>query len=283
MAATKGIRIIQRNVEDTHLHSRAVRRFDLTGKVALVAGGAGYLGVSICRGLAEHGAHVIIADIRESSAQEAAGLLNDDKLPAESMYLDIGNEDRVKSAIDDIINRYGNLDIVVNCVFYSTGKPFEDMSMADWEKGMRVSLSGAFILSREASRVMVAQGSGSMIQFSSMYGKVGPDPRIYTPNWSVNPIDYGAAKAGISQMTRYQAIMLAPKGVRVNSIAPGPFPNPSGQGGDDAFVKKLSDKVPMARVGKAEEIVGAVIFLASDAASFVTGTEIVVDGGWTAW
>ena len=265
------------------MHTKAVKRFDLTGKVALVVGGAGYLGSSICRGLAEHGAYVIIADINESSARDAADLLENDKLSAESMHMDLGDEDSVKSAIDGIVDRHGNLGIVVNCVFYSTGKGFEDMTLADWEKGMRISLSGAFVLSREASRVMTAQGSGSIIQFSSMYGKVAPDPGIYAPDLKVNPIDYGAAKAGISQMVRYQAVMLAPKGVRVNSIAPGPFPNPRGQGGKEAFVKKLSDKVPMARLGKAEEIVGAVVFLASDAASFVTGSEISVDGGWTAW
>ena len=265
------------------MYTKAVKRFDLTGKVALVVGGAGYLGSSICRGLAEHGAHVIIADINESLARETADLLNNDKLSAESIHMDLSDEDSVKTAIDRIIDRHGNLDIVVNCAFYYTGKSFEEMSMADWEKGMRISLSGAFVLSREASRVMAAQGSGSIIQFSSMYGNVAPDPGIYAPDLKVNPIDYGAAKAGISQMTRYLAVMLAPKGVRVNSIAPGPFPDPRGQGGKDAFVKRLSDKVPMGRLGKAEEIVGAVVFLASDAASFVTGAEIVVDGGWTAW
>ena len=171
----------------------------------------------------------------------------------------------------------------MNSTAYSTGKPMEQMGMADWEKGLHVSLSGAFVLSREAGRVMAAQGSGSIIQFSSMYGKVSPDPRIYAPDYNVNPIDYGAAKAGILQMVRYQAVMLAPFGVRVNSVVPGPFPDPAGQGGDAKFVKKLSDKVPMARIGDAEEIVGAVVFLTSDAASFITGTEIVVDGGCTAW
>ena len=255
----------------------------MTGKVALVAGGAGHLGAVICRGLAEHGAHVIIADIEESSAQAAADLLDNDGFAAESTYMDLTDEDSAKSAIDGIVDHHGSLDIVINCVIYSTCKPFENMSMVHWEKGMRISLSGAFVLSREASRVMVAQGSGSIIQFSSMYGKVAPDPRLYAPDFTVNPMDYGVAKAGISQMTRYQAVMLATKGVRVNAIVPGPFPDPRGQGGNVAFVKKLSDKVPMARLGKAEEIVGAVIFLASDASSFVTGAEIVVDGGWTAW
>jgi NAD(P)-dependent dehydrogenase (short-subunit alcohol dehydrogenase family) len=116
-----------------------------------------------------------------------------------------------------------------------------------------------------------------------MYGKLSPDPSIYGPKYNVNPVDYGVAKAGILQMVRYQAVMLGRKGVRVNSIIPGPFPNPAGQGADKEFVDKLSKKVPLGRVGKAKEIAGAVVFLASDASSFITGTEIVIDGGWTIW
>lgn len=106
---------------------------------------------------------------------------------------------------------------------------------------------------------------------------------LWEHNYYVNPVDYGSAKAGILQMVRYQAVMLGSKGVRVNFVIPGPFPNPVGQGGDAEFVKKLSDKVPMAHIGNAEEIVGALIFLVYDASSFITGMEIVVDGGLTAW
>ena len=266
-----------------NLSKKAIARFDLTGKVALVAGGGGYLGKPICRALAEHGAKVIIADVNKESAEKVCSLLSNKGLSAEAIEFDIGNEKSVKDTVNSLVSRQGSLDIAVNLTTYSTGKPMEQMGMADWEKGLRVSLSGAFMLSREAGRVMVAQGCGSIIQFSSMYGKVSPDPRIYAPNCNVNPIDYGAAKAGILQMVRYQAVMLASSGVRVNAIVPGTFPNPAGQGGDAEFVRKLSDKVPMARVGDAEDIVGAVVFLASDAASYITGTEIVVDGGWTAW
>jgi len=265
------------------MSKKAIERFDLTGKVALVVGGGGYLGKPICRALAEHGANVIVADLNKESAEKVRGLLANNGFAAEVIELDIGCEEDVKAAVKSIVNRHGSLDIVVNLTTYSTGKSMEKMDLAEWERGLRISLSGAFVLSQEAGRVMVTQGSGSIIQFSSMYGKISPDPRIYTPKYNVNPIDYGVAKAGILQMVRYQAVMLAPAGVRVNSIVPGTFPNPVGQGGDTEFVKKLSDKVPMARVGDAEEIIGAVVFLASDAASYITGTEIVIDGGWTAW
>ena len=126
-------------------------------------------------------------------------------------------------------------------------------------------------------------GHGSIVHFSSMYGVVSPDPRMYPATQAVNPIDYGVAKAGILQLVRYQAVQLAPTGVRVNAIVPGPFPIPSTQGQDSEFMQRLRAKVPMGRVGNPKEIVGAVVFLVSDAASYVTGTQIVVDGGWTAW
>jgi NAD(P)-dependent dehydrogenase (short-subunit alcohol dehydrogenase family) len=116
-----------------------------------------------------------------------------------------------------------------------------------------------------------------------MYGLVSPDPRMYPPTQRMNPIDYGVAKAGILQLVRYQAVVLAPQRVRVNAIAPGPFPMPDTHGTDDQFMSRLCGKVPLGRVGKPDEITGPVVFLASDASSFVTGTNIVVDGGWTAW
>jgi NAD(P)-dependent dehydrogenase (short-subunit alcohol dehydrogenase family) len=116
-----------------------------------------------------------------------------------------------------------------------------------------------------------------------MYGLVSPDPSIYAPRWKVNPIDYGAAKAAVMQMVRYQAVMWGPSNVRVNAIVPGPFPNPAGQGNDEEFIARLSRKTPLGRVGRAEEIAGAVAFLAADASSYITGSHLIVDGGWTAW
>jgi len=167
--------------------------------------------------------------------------------------------------------------------FRYTKTPWEQMTTAEWEYGMRVSLTGAFLIGREAARVMQPAGRGSIVHFSSMYGVVAPDPRIYPPPMVPNPIDYGVAKAGVLQLVRYQAVMLAPHGVRVNAIVPGPFPYPWSQQKDDDFMTRLKAKVPMGRFGDAEEIAGAVVFLCSDAASYVTGTHIVIDGGWTAW
>jgi len=257
--------------------------FDLSGKVACVAGGGGYLGGPVSEGLARHGARVIVADARPEAAQQTARRLSDLGLAAEALTLNATDEPAVAAAVDGIVARHGRLDVLVNATHWSTGKALAEMTLADFEAGTRVTLGGAFVLSREAGRVMVAQGRGSIIQFGSMYGLVSPDPRIYEGKLPVNPIDYGAAKAGILQMVRYQAVMWGRQGVRVNAVIPGPFPNPAGMGAADWFIQRLGDRVPLGRVGRAEEIVGAVVFLASDAASYVTGTSITVDGGWTAW
>lgn len=257
--------------------------FDLSGRVIWVVGGGGYLGQPICKLLAELGAKVVIGDSRADAAHSAKQSLRDGGLDAEAMSIDIGDETAVAGAVQQIHSTHGRLDVAINATAFSTGVPMQEMKVADWEKGLRVTLIGAFLLARESAKVMLEQARGSIIQFSSMYGVVSPDPGMYAPPLTVNPLDYGAAKAGVLQMVRYQAVMYGSRGVRVNAIVPGTFPNPTGHGGNAEFVGKLSRKVPMGRVGKADEIAGAVAFLASDASSYVTGTQIVVDGGWTAW
>lgn len=257
--------------------------FDLSGRVALVVGGAGYLGQPACRELGKLGAKVLIADSRLQAAGDAASLLREQNLDVHALHLDLADEHAVAQSLSEIYAKHHRLDIAINATSYSTATPMQEMSAGDWEKGLRVTLIGAFLLARESAKIMIQQGSGSIIQFGSMYGVVSPDPGIYAPEFNVNPVDYGAGKAGLMQMVRYQAVMWGPHGVRVNSVVPGPFPNPVGQGKNADFVARLSQKVPLKRIGRADEIAGAVVFLASDASSFVTGTQLMVDGGWTAW
>ena len=130
---------------------------------------------------------------------------------------------------------------------------------------------------------MKPQGHGSIVLFSSMYGMVSPDPKVYRAPMKPNPIDYGASKAAIIQLTRYLAVHYGPSGLRFNSLAPGPFPNPAVQTAHPEFVAEIGQKTALGRIGQNAEIVGPTLFLLSDGASFVTGHNLVVDGGWTAW
>ena len=262
---------------------QALQRFDLSGKVAWVLGGAGLLGNEVCRALAEHGARVIVSDLREDEAAALVAELQASDFTADALKVDIADEAEVVDATAAIQSKYGRLDAMVNMTYFYTKKPWDELTAADFNAGLHVSLTGAFVATREVGKVMRRQGHGSIIHFSSMYGVVSPDPRMYPATQAVNPIDYGVSKAGILQMVRYQAVQLASSGVRVNAVVPGPFPIPSTQGQDTEFMKRLQAKVPMGRVGNPKEIAGAVVFLASDAASYVTGTQITVDGGWTAW
>lgn len=257
--------------------------FNLSGRVALVAGGAGYLGVPCCAALAHHGATVVVADRRLDAAQKAAEELAEEGLTVHPVCLDIANEDSIHSVVKDVRERFGRLDVAINATAFSSGEALERMTRAQWEQGLQVTLTGAFLFSRAAGQIMVDQGGGSIIQFSSMYGIVSPDPRMYEPPVGVNPVDYGVSKAGLLQLVRYQAVMWGPKHVRVNAIVPGTFPHPGSPYSTEAFQQKLAAKTPLGRVGKAREIAGAVVYLASDASSYVTGTQLVVDGGWTAW
>jgi NAD(P)-dependent dehydrogenase (short-subunit alcohol dehydrogenase family) len=261
----------------------ALTRFDLSGKVAWVIGGAGLLGTEVCRALAEHGAHVICSDLRQDQATSVVGALRNRNLTVNALSVDIGDESQVVDATAKLRAEFGRLDIMVNMTYFYTKKAWDELPASDFDAGLRVTLTGAFVATREVGKLMRGQRAGSIIHFSSMYGLVSPDPRMYPASQAVNPIDYGVAKAGILQLVRYQAVQLASAGVRVNAIVPGPFPIPSTQGQDSEFMQRLKAKVPMGRVGNPREIAGAVVFLASDAASYITGTQIVVDGGWTAW
>ena len=159
----------------------------------------------------------------------------------------------------------------------------DDLTAADFDQANHGNLTATFALARAVGRRMAEQGRGSMVLFSSMYGSVSPDPSVYAAPMNPNPVEYGVGKAGVQQLARYLAVHWGRQGVRCNSISPGPFPNPSIQVQQPDFVQRLAQKVPLGRVGQAEEIAGAVTFLLSDASSFITGQNLAVDGGWTSW
>ena len=257
--------------------------FDLTDKVALVAGGAGYLALPACKALVEHGARVMIADLDreklDKAARQTRAASSHDK--AAALPLDVGDEASVKDAVAETVARFGRLDVLVNAAFLSIGKTVEELTAEEFDRANRVNVTGAFLLAREAAGAMKA--GGSIIIFSSMYGLVAPDPDIYRPPMNPNPIEYGACKAACLQMVRYLAMHYGPRGIRVNAVAPGPFPWDSTQKNNPGFPERLAAKTMLGRIGRREETAGAVVFLASDEASYVTAHTLRVDGGWTQW
>jgi NAD(P)-dependent dehydrogenase (short-subunit alcohol dehydrogenase family) len=255
--------------------------FSLKGKTIWVAGGAGYLGQSTCKMLLGAGARVLCVDMPDRAEQFVRSIPQFPELLAAS--LDLRDSGAAKHFVHTKITELGTPDGLVLLTFGSTSKNFEDISEKDFNDVNHAGLTSTFLFVREAGMAMEKEGKGSIVLFSSMYGSVSPDPRLYEAPMNVNPIEYGVGKAGILQMTRYMAVHWGKKGVRCNCISPGPFPNPGVQQKDPDFIERLADKVPMGRVGKQEEIAGAVIFFLSDASSFVTGQNIFVDGGWTSW
>ena len=255
--------------------------FDLTGKVALVAGGAGYLGTPICEALAGQGASVMIADIADDRAQELAKKISGAGERVRATRLEAGDECSTREVVAQTIQTFGRLDILVNAAFHSIGKLLDELTAEEFDTANRVNLTGTFLLAREAAHAM--QNGGSQIFFASMYGHLAPDPRLYAAPLKPNPLEYGVGKAGIIQMTKYLAVFWATQGIRVNAVAPGPFPNPAIIKNEPEFIRRLAQKTPLGRVGQNREITGTVVLLASDEGSFITGETINVDGGWSLW
>ncbi len=257
--------------------------FRLEGKAAFIAGGAGYLGIPVCRGFLDQGAEITIADFNRQRLEEAAESLSTD-YPEErflTLHFDIGDESSINRAIDSALDRYGRLDVMINSTFGSTAKSLEELSSEEFERVNRINLTGSFLLARKAARAM--KDGGSIIMYASMYGLIAPNPGDYPGRMNPNPIEYGAGKAGLMQMVRYLAAHYGPKNIRVNAIAPGAFPNESTRTENPVFMKNLSAKSMLGRIGKQDETAGAAVFLASDEAAFITGHVLAVDGGVTAW
>lgn len=255
--------------------------FDLSGRDIWVLGGAGHLGQPTVKLLAQLGARVLCVDLGgRAEVLVASEKLGGSVTPA---VLDARDSAAVKEFVSTQLARRGTPHGLVNLTYASTAKRLDELTEEDFDTVNHGNLTATFLLAREVGNAMAARGSGSIVFFSSMYGTVSPDPRVYESPMTPNPVEYGVGKAGIQQMARYLAVHWGKSGVRVNSISPGPFPNPNLQRDNPAFIQRLTAKVPLGRVGQAGEIAGAVAFLVSDAASYVTGHNLAVDGGWTAW
>ena len=252
----------------------------LENQLFWVTGGAGHLGSPITTALDRAGAKVLCIDL----PGQAERLVRDEKMTRTvPLALDINDSAALPALVDRLVAEHGVPDGVAHLATRtSRGLRLEDLPIAEFQKTMDGGITPSFVLARALAERMKPRGSGSIVLFSSMYGMVAPDPRIYLPPMIPNPIDYGAAKAALLQLTRYLAVHYGPAGLRFNCITPGPFPKPAGQGADDGFVARLGAKTALYRIGRNTEIVGPTLFLLSDSASYVTGHSLVVDGGWTA-
>lgn len=266
--------------------------FSLSGKVAMVTGGAGMLGHYFCSGLAESGASVAIVDIQGDLAGEYARELST-KFGIKSLgyTCDVSNPASVRKTIAEIVEDFGRIDILHNNAASKSDDldayfaKFEDYDLEEWQKIMSINIDGMFLIAQAVGAQMISQQSGgSIIQTSSIYGVSAPDQRIYEGSKYLGrvintPAVYSVSKAAVIGLTKYLATYWAEQGIRVNTLTPGGVD--SGQ--NEEFKRRYSARVPMGRMANASEMVGALLYLASDASSYVTGQNIIVDGGLNAW
>jgi len=262
-----------------------IDKFKLNNKIAIVTGGYSYLGKYFVEALSEAGATVIIVGRDLGKCKNTVKEMKK-KRPecfVEYLEIDISNTDSIKKCFKNVYTKYKRIDILVNNAIYSKKNTMEDMTDDEWNYGIDGTLNSVFRCIREIIPYMKEKKNGNIINISSMYGMVSPDFRIYEKNvYQLNPPNYGAAKSAVIQLTKYSAVNLAKYKIRVNCISPGPFPSDNVQK-NERFIAQISNKVPLGRIGQPEELKGALIFLASDTSSYITGHNLVVDGGWTIW
>lgn len=255
--------------------------FDLSNKQIVLFGGAGYLGSATASALLALGAHVLLADTFPPHTKTNTAVL--EQHPAcRLLPCDLRDSSQIRAAYDACVAAFGGFNTLINMVATGPANNIEAMTDDEWAAGIDGSLNSTFRAIREAIPYLAKAANSSITNTGSMYGMVSPDYRIYGTSGQNNPANYGAAKAAVIMLTKYCAGHLAPKGIRVNCVTPGPFPDDRKLPPPE-FLKCLSEKTMLGRVGTSKEIAGAYCYLASDAASFTTGTNLVVDGGWTAW
>ncbi len=262
--------------------------FSLDGRTALLTGAAGHLGKSLALGLCEAGARVILNGRSKAPLEKLAKELRSKGHTVTTACFDVTSASGLKNAFKRIAAEHPRLDVIVNNAYAGTAADLDKATAADFLRAYEVSVVAAHEIARAAKPLLLKAaktnpGGASIVNIASMYGSVSPDPSIYGKSGENNPPFYGPAKAALIQFTRYAACHLAPLNIRVNSISPGPFPRPEVLKKNPSLHKKLREKNPMRRTGRPEELVGALLFLASGASSYVTGANIAVDGGWTAW
>ena len=264
--------------------------FDLSNKIAIVTGALGLIGKEHCKALSEAGANVVVADTDKKLCVEFTKTLSTKSI---GTSIDVTNPDSLKQCRDKVLETFYHIDILVNNAAIndmfenpkaaSEQSKFENYPLELWQKSVDVNLTGVFLCSQIFGSQMAKQKSGSIINIASTYGITAPDQSLYKKENSsqsfYKPPAYSATKGAVIMFTRYLAAYWGKDGVRVNTLSPGGVENSQ----DDYFIQKYSAKTPLGRMAKPDDYKGALVFLASDASSYMTGANLIVDGGWTCW
>lgn len=259
--------------------------FRIDGKVAIVTGGAGYFGKPICLALAEAGAHVIIASRDKEKCEAYAASLVGKGLKAEGMSLDLADEESIENFVKEVYKKYAAIDILVNNAVSREGmKELEQLSKADIERGQLINNTGLFLLTKSVVEIMRRQKAGNIINVGSIQGVVGPNFPVYGETGMSSPVNYTYDKWGMVGFTKWLANYYGKFNIRSNCISPGGYgPGIVENAGRDEFIKNYKKLTPLGRFAEDDDIKGPVIFLASAASSYITGHNLLVDGGWTSW
>jgi 2-deoxy-D-gluconate 3-dehydrogenase len=268
--------------------------FDVSNRTIIVTGGAGLLGREYARALVEAGASVVVADLNEPGVASVAADLQGSPGTAIGIGVDVTDQASVARLVRTTLGAFGRLDGLVNNAAlnpaFVPGRttdfdvPFEQYSLDLWNQTLAVNLTGLFLCTREVAPTMLAQGRGVIVNVSSTYGMVGPDQRLYVPDdpgtpRGYKPVAYSVTKSGVLGFTRYLAAYWAGAGIRVNTLTPGGVFSDQ----PEDFVRRYSARTLLGRMADRHEYSAALLFLLSDASSYMTGANLVVDGGWTAW
>ena len=259
---------------------------DLRGRVALVTGGAGHIGRAICESFAELGAAVAVVDLEPASCDEvASSLASRFEVPTLALSTDLEDSAAILEIPGQVESELGGLGVLVNCAalvgsssLSGWNAPLAEQSIEAWRRALEVNLTAAFALTQSSAPLLQQSGHGSVVNVGSIYGVVGSVPALYEGTAMHNPAAYAASKGGLVQLTRWLATELAPN-VRVNALSPGGL----WRNQPSAFRERYEARTPLGRMAVEEDLKGAAAFLASDLSSYVTGQNLLVDGGWTAW
>jgi NAD(P)-dependent dehydrogenase (short-subunit alcohol dehydrogenase family) len=262
-----------------------MKMFRLDNKVAIVTGGAGLFGKPISMALAEAGAQVIVASRDESKCKEFAASIRSKNFNAEGMFLDLSDENSILEFTESINDKYGRIDILVNNAVSREGlKDLEEVSKKEWEAAQNINSTGMILLTQAVIKLMRKQRSGNIINIGSIQGSVGPNFPVYGNTGMTSPINYTYDKWAMVGFTKWIANYYGKFNIRANCISPGGYgPGVAKMIGKNEFVENYKRLTPLGRFADDEDIKGPVVFLASDASAFITGHNLLVDGGWTSW